>query len=167
MPDAVMLASPGGSPSVRSSVPHAIKRSLFAIGYYHQRLATAVFPGVAVLCYHGIGTADDSTRFSDLHVTDATFERHCRFISDTCDPISLAEFREARQGGRALPPRSVIVTFYDGYRGVLDHALPIIERYAIPAAVFVSAEPVLNGHHFWFDALHRLEGETAVADARA
>jgi peptidoglycan/xylan/chitin deacetylase (PgdA/CDA1 family) len=26
---------------------------------------------------------------------------------------------------------------------------------------------VLNGHHFWFDALHRLEGETAVADARA
>jgi peptidoglycan/xylan/chitin deacetylase (PgdA/CDA1 family) len=167
MPDAVMLASPGGSPPVLSAVRHAIKRSLFAIGYYHRRLSTAVFPGVAVLCYHGIGAADDATRISDLHVTSATFERHCRLISDTCDPISLAELREARQSGRALPPRSVIVTFDDGYRGVLDHALPILERYAIPAAVFVAAEPVLNGQHFWFDALYRREGEAAVADARA
>jgi peptidoglycan/xylan/chitin deacetylase (PgdA/CDA1 family) len=167
MSDAVMLESPGASPPVLSSVRRAIKRSLFAVGYYHQRLSTSVFPGVAVLCYHGIGTADDSTRFSDLHVTNATFERHCRLISDTCDPISLAEFRDARQSGRALPPRSVMVTFDDGYRGVLDHALPILERYAIPAAVFVSAEPVLSGQHFWFDALCRSEGEAAVTKARA
>jgi len=157
MPDAIVL----------SSVRHAIKRSLFAVGYYHQRLSTSVFPGVAVLCYHGIGTSDDSTRFSDLHVTKTTFEGHCRLIADACDPISLAEFREVRQSGGALPPRSVIVTFDDGYRGVLDDALPILERYGIPAAVFVSAEPVLTGQHFWFDALCRREGEAAVAKARA
>jgi peptidoglycan/xylan/chitin deacetylase (PgdA/CDA1 family) len=157
MPDAVVL----------SSVRHAIKRSLFAVGYYHQRLSTSVFPGVAVLCYHGIGTSDDSTRFSDLHVTEATFEGHCRLIADACDPISLAEFREVRQSGGVLPPRSVIVTFDDGYRGVLDDALPILERYGIPATVFVSAEPVLTGQHFWFDAMSRREGEAAVAKARA
>lgn len=157
MPDAVVL----------SSVRHAIKRSLFAVGFYHQRLSTAVFPDVAVLCYHGIRASDDATPFSDLHVTKATFDRHCRLISDTCDPISIAEFREARQSGRVLPPRSVIMTFDDGYRGVLDHALPILERYAIPATVFVSAEPVLNGQHFWFDALCCREGEAAVAQARA
>jgi peptidoglycan/xylan/chitin deacetylase (PgdA/CDA1 family) len=166
MPDAVMLASRAGAPPV-SSVRHAIKRSLFTIGYYHQRLSTSVFPGVAVLCYHGIRTTDDSTRFSDLHVATSTFEQHCRLISDACDPISIAEFREARQSGHPLPPRSVMVTFDDGYRSVLDHALPILERYAIPAAVFVSAEPVLNGQHFWFDALCRREGEAAVAKARA
>jgi peptidoglycan/xylan/chitin deacetylase (PgdA/CDA1 family) len=60
-----------------------------------------------------------------------------------------------------------MVTFDDGYRGVLDHALPILEHYAIPAVVFVSAAPVLNGRHFWFDALCRREGEAAVAKARA
>jgi len=163
MPDTVMLASP----PVLSSVRHAIKRSLFAVGYYHQRLSTSVFPGVAVLCYHDIRASDDSTRSSDLHVTKATFERHCRLIADACDPISLADFREARLSGRALPPRSVIVTFDDGYRGVLDHALPILERHGIPAAVFVSAAPVLEGQHFWFDALSRREGDAAVAKARA
>jgi peptidoglycan/xylan/chitin deacetylase (PgdA/CDA1 family) len=166
MPDAVMLDTRTGEPPL-SSVRHAIKRSLFAIGYYHQRLLTSVLPGVAVLCYHGIRTTDDSTPFSDLHVTTSTFEQHCRLIADACDPVSLAEFREARQSGRPLPPRSVMVSFDDGYRSVLDDALPILERYAIPAVVFVSAEPVLNGQHFWFDALCRREGEAAVATARA
>jgi peptidoglycan/xylan/chitin deacetylase (PgdA/CDA1 family) len=167
MPDAVMLASRNGSPPVLSTVRQAIKRSLFAVGYYHQRLSTSEFPGVAMLCYHGIRTSDDSTGFTDLHVTKATFERHCRLIADACDPISVAEFRDARQSGGALPPRSVIVTFDDGYRGVLDHALPILEQYGIPAAVFVSAGPVLSGQHFWFDVLARREGEAAVATARA
>jgi len=124
----------------------AIKQSLFAVGYYHQRLLNAAFPGVAVLCYHGVRTSDDAIPFSDLHVTTTTFERHCRLIADTCDPISLSELRDARRG-RELPSRSVLVTFDDGYRGVLDHALPILERYAIPAAVFVSAAPVLEGRH--------------------
>ena len=150
-----------------ASVRRAIKQSLFAIGYYHQRLSASAFPGVAVLCYHGICTSDDSTRFSDLHVTKATFERHCRLIADACDPISLADLRAARQSGRALPSRSVIVTFDDGYRGVLDHALPILERHGIPAAVFVAAGPVLGGQHFWFDTLCRREGDAAVLQARA
>jgi peptidoglycan/xylan/chitin deacetylase (PgdA/CDA1 family) len=167
MPDAVMLPSPGGTPPVLSSVRRAIKQSLFAVGYYHQRLSASAFPGVAVLCYHDVRISDDSIPFSDLHVTKATFERHCRLIANACDPISLAEFREARQKGRELPPRSVIVTFDDGYRGVLDHALPILERYGIPAAVFVSAAPVLDGRHFWFDALCRRQGEAAVLNARA
>ena len=150
-----------------ASVRRAIKQSLFAIGYYHQRLSASAFPGIAVLCYHDICTSDDSTRTSDLHVTTATFERHCRLIADACDPISLADFRAARQSGAVLPPRSVVVTFDDGYRGVLDHALPILERYGIPAAVFVAASPVLNGQHFWFDAMCRREGEAAVLKARA
>src|SRR5262245_40986030 len=170
MPDAVMPPSRHeGSevaPPVFSSVRRAIKQSLFAVGYYHQRLSASAFPGVAVLCYHGVRISDDSIPFSDLHVTKATFERHCRLIATACDPISLAELREARRNGRELRPRSVIVTFDDGYRGVLDHALPILERYGIPAVVFVSAKPVLDARHFWFDTLSRRQGEAAVLKAR-
>jgi peptidoglycan/xylan/chitin deacetylase (PgdA/CDA1 family) len=183
MPDAVMLPSrhpgsdPGDDPTQPLESPHhrgltpwvrrAIKQSLFTVGYYHQRLSASSFPGVAVLCYHGVRISDDPIPFSDLHVTKATFERHCRLISNTCNPISLSELLEARRNGSELPPRSVIVTFDDGYRGVLDNALPILERYGIPAAVFVSAAPVLDGRHFWFDALCRRQGEAAVLNARA
>src|SRR5262245_4708923 len=166
MPDPVTPVSWASAPAALASVRHAFKQSLFAVGYYHQRLVNATLPGPVALCYHGIRAFDEPTPFSSLHVTKATFEGHCRLIADACDVISLAEYREARRGLRALPPRSVIVTFDDGYRGVLDHALPILERYGIPAVVFVSAKPVLDARHFWFDTLSRRQGEAAVLKAR-
>ena len=162
-----MISSRPGSPPAFSSVRQAIKQSLFAIGYYHQRLSNAVFPGVAVLCYHGVRRSGEATPFSDLHVTVETFERHCRLIADACQPISLAEFREVRVGRRTLPPRAVMVTFDDGYRGVVEHALPLLERFRIPAVVFACARPILERRHFWFDTLWRRDGEAAVLKARA
>ena len=166
MPGPVMLASPGGAGPALSSIRHVVKQSLFAVGYYHRRLSSTAFPGPTVLCYHSVRTPEESVPFSDLHVTKPTFESHCRLIADACSPISLAEVREAWRGRRTLPPRSVLVTFDDGYRGVLDHALPILERYGIPAAVFVSVEPVLDERHFWFDTVCRYGGEAAVLQAR-
>jgi peptidoglycan/xylan/chitin deacetylase (PgdA/CDA1 family) len=167
VPHPLMMPSQAGAPPPLSSVRHAIKQSLFAVGYYHQRLSHAAFPGVAVLCYHGVRKRGEATPFGDLHVTSATFERHCRLLADACQPISLADFRDARNGRRALPPRPVLVTFDDGYRGVVDHALPLLERYGIPAILFACVQPVLERRHFWFDALWRRDGEAAVLKARA
>jgi len=162
-----MLSSDPASTPALSSVRRALKQSLFTMGYYHQRLAHAVFPGVAVLCYHGVREAEETAPFNDLHVTKATFEHHCRLIAEACHPISLADFRDAHFGTRALPARPVLVTFDDGYRGVADHALPILERHGIPAIVFVCAGPVLNRRHFWFDVVCRRDGEAAVLRARS
>jgi peptidoglycan/xylan/chitin deacetylase (PgdA/CDA1 family) len=148
-------------------VRRAAKQLLFAAGYYRRRLLSLEFPGIAILCYHGVRRNDrESTPFKALHVTRQTFERHCRLLSETCNPISLDDLRAARAGVRALPPRPVLVTFDDGYRGVLDHALPALERYEVPAVVFVCAGPVFSGSCFWFDILWRLSGEAAVLEAR-
>jgi peptidoglycan/xylan/chitin deacetylase (PgdA/CDA1 family) len=150
-----------------SGVRRGVKRALFNFGYYHQRLSQLRFPGVAALCYHGVrGNDDIDLPFPDLHVSEQTFEAHCRLIAETCNPISLDDFRAALDGRRALPARPVIVTFDDGYRSVLDHALPSLERHRIPAAVFVCAEPVIQSQHYWFDILWRLEGEEAVLRAK-
>jgi peptidoglycan/xylan/chitin deacetylase (PgdA/CDA1 family) len=162
-----MIPSRAGAPPALSSVRHAIKQSLFAVGYYHQRLSHVAFPGVAVLCYHGVRRRGEATPFSELHVTTATFERHCRLIANGCQAISLADLRDARNGRRALPPRPVLVTFDDGYRGVIDDALPLLERYGVPAVLFTCVRPVLEKRHFWFDALWRRDGEGAVLKARA
>jgi peptidoglycan/xylan/chitin deacetylase (PgdA/CDA1 family) len=151
-----------------SSVRRAVKQMLFNVGYYHRRLAQLDFGGVAILCYHGVrAEADDVPPFSALHVTAGTFERHCRLIAEVCNPISLDDLRAARAGRRPLPARPVMVTFDDGYKGVLDHALPALEQHGIPAAVFTCASPVIDGLHFWFDALGRRDGEAAVLSARS
>jgi peptidoglycan/xylan/chitin deacetylase (PgdA/CDA1 family) len=159
---------PARSPEPKlSAVRRGVKRALFNVGYYHRRLSRLEFPGVAALCYHGVrGSVDTDVPFPDLHVSQQTFEAHCRLIADTCNPISLDDFRAALDGRRALPPRPVIVTFDDGYRSVLEHALPSLERHRIPAAVFVCAEPVMQSRHYWFDMLWRCEGEDAVLRAK-
>jgi peptidoglycan/xylan/chitin deacetylase (PgdA/CDA1 family) len=154
------------SRTVFGGVRRVVKHTLFSVGYYHQRLAQSEFPGVAILCYHGIRSqTDPRVPFNDLHVDPEVFEAHCRLISTACNPISLDDFRAALDGTRALPPRPVIVTFDDGYRSVLEYGLPSLEQYGIPAAVFVCIEPVLRSQHFWFDTLCRRQDEQAVLQA--
>jgi peptidoglycan/xylan/chitin deacetylase (PgdA/CDA1 family) len=88
-------------------------------------------------------------------------------IAETCHPIDLATFDEARHGTRALPDRPVLITFDDGYRSVFEIARPILRRYRIPAAVFVCSDPVRRQRLFWFDAVMRALGPDAVARLRA
>ena len=160
------MATPQPAPPL-SGIRRAAKHALFRSGYYGRRLSQLVFPGAAVLCYHSIrGDEDAPVPFNELHVTVSTFERHCQLISAHCNPISLADLRAARSGARSLPPRAVLVTFDDGYRAVLDHALPVLERYAIPATVFACSGPITRGVHFWFDSVWRTAGECAVLEAR-
>jgi peptidoglycan/xylan/chitin deacetylase (PgdA/CDA1 family) len=147
----------------------SVKTGLLASGWYGKRLNNDVFPGVLTLCYHGVRESanEDDLPFANLHVIAETFAAHCRVIAETCHPIDLTSFCDARATGRALPERPVLVTFDDGYRRVFELARPILQRYRIPAAMFVCSEPVRRQRLFWFDAVARALGPHAVEAARA
>ena len=146
----------------------SVKTGLLASGWYAKRLNNDVFPGVLTLCYHGVRASanEDDLPFANLHVIAETFDAHCRVIAETCHPIDLGSFCDARATGRALPERPVLVTFDDGYRRVFELARPILQRYHIPAAIFVCSEPVRRQRLFWFDAVARALGPQAVEAAR-
>jgi peptidoglycan/xylan/chitin deacetylase (PgdA/CDA1 family) len=141
----------------------SFKSGLLASGWYTGRLEHDAFPGVLALCYHGIleaGTSIDIP-FANLHVAADTFDAQCRMIAESCHPIDLATLCDAQVSGRALPDRPVLVTFDDGYRSVFELARPILQRYKIPAAVFVCSDPVQHQRLFWFDAVARAIGNEA------
>jgi len=142
-----------------------VKRGLLASGHYGRVLSRARFPGVAVLGYHGLRadeSPDGSMAFEELHVRASTFAAHCRVIRDTCDPISLDDWRAALTGGAALPRRPVLITFDDGYRSVLTIGAPILARHRLPAVVFACSEPMSRRHLLWFDHVAARDGEAAV-----
>jgi len=147
----------------------AVKTGLLATGWYATRLGRDTFPGVLALCYHGVRESpeDDGLPFPHLHVVADIFEAQCRVIAESCHPIDLATFCEARATGRPLPERPVLVTFDDGYRSVFELARPILQRYKIPAVVFVCSEPVRRQRLFWFDAVARALGPGAIDQLRA
>ena len=148
----------------------AIKRSALAAGWYRRRLAHDAFPGVAVLCYHGV-RADDlpdgAMPLEQLHVRAHELAAHCEVVRATCHPISLDDWRAALAETRPLPERPVLFTFDDGYRSVFTIARPLLERYEIPATVFICTEPARRRQTFWYDTLAREGGNEAVERAKA
>ena len=153
----------------RRALAASVKSGLLDWGWYANRLGRDAFPGVLGLCYHGVREASVGgvhLPFANLHILAETFEAHCRVIADHCHPIDLAAFCAARDEGRPLPSRPVLMTFDDGYRSVFQLARPILKRYRIPAAVFVCSEPVRRQRLFWFDAVARAVGPVAVEALR-
>ncbi len=150
---------------MEGGIAAGIKRVLFGAGYYRRALARVRFPGVAVLCYHGVrddGLPDSAIAFHDLHILASNFSDHCRMIRDYCDPISLDDWRAALAGRSSLPARPVLVTFDDGYRSVLRLGAPILTAHGIPAAVFVCTGPMRTRTALWFDAVAASDGAAAV-----
>jgi len=142
-----------------------IKRALLGAGHYGRALARARFPGVAVLCYHGVrdaGVPDRALAFYQWHIPAPVLEAHCRLIRRHCDPISLDDWRAALDGRASLPARPVLMTFDDGYRSTLRLGAPILAAHGLPAVVFVCTGPMQARTALWFDEVAARDGEAAV-----
>lgn len=89
--------------------------------------------GITILCYHRVGTA-----VSRMEIAPARFEAQMQWLADAgYRVVSLAQVAEFLAGRRALPPRSVAITFDDGYQSVYRHAYPVLQRLGYPATLFV------------------------------
>jgi peptidoglycan/xylan/chitin deacetylase (PgdA/CDA1 family) len=106
-----------------------------------------------VLLYHRV--ADISSDPQLLSVKPEHFAEHLEVLKKTCSPLSLKDFVAALQE-RTSPDRPVAITFDDGYADNLAYAKPLLERYAIPMTVFVTAAYVGSHREFWWDDLERL-----------
>ncbi len=104
--------------------------------------------GGLILGYHRVAEAGASAY--GLCVSPANFAEQIEVLHRHCRPVSVLGLAEGLDDG-SLPPRAVAVTFDDGYADVLDKARPWLERYGVPATVFVVTGRL--GHKFWWDEL--------------
>jgi peptidoglycan/xylan/chitin deacetylase (PgdA/CDA1 family) len=117
-----------------------------------QRWLSSRFSDRAVvLGYHKI--ANVSNDFYEVCVTPENFMQHLEVIRRDYYPITLTEMVSHLLKG-TLPHKSVAVTFDDGYTDNLYNAKPLLERFDIPATVFIS--PGNLGQLFWWDELEKL-----------
>jgi peptidoglycan/xylan/chitin deacetylase (PgdA/CDA1 family) len=103
-----------------------------------------------ILCYHNVVASHDDAIDGDLHLPLARFERQMRWLSRHYHVVSLGDFIDRLCAGASL--RSVAaVTFDDGYAGVFDVAVPVLEALGIPGTVFVVADAARASAGFWWD----------------
>jgi peptidoglycan/xylan/chitin deacetylase (PgdA/CDA1 family) len=69
--------------------------------------------------------------------------------------MSLQELSAALMNA-SLPRRAVVVTFDDGYADNLLNAKPLLEKFDLPATVFITTGYVGRNREFWWDELERI-----------
>jgi peptidoglycan/xylan/chitin deacetylase (PgdA/CDA1 family) len=91
-----------------------------------------------ILCYHKV------ERRHELGVTRISPSRFARQIERLADAgwrsLTLAELAACVRGARGAGPRELAITFDDAYRGLRDHAFPVLEAHGFSATCFVITE---------------------------
>jgi len=87
---------------------------------------------IAVLMYHHV-----SNRGGSLTVAADQFESQMRGLAESGFQSLKADEFAAYMAGGAVPPKSIVITFDDGYLDNWVHAHPVLERYGLTALMFV------------------------------
>lgn len=100
----------------------------------YSLLQHASFKGAVVLMYHSI--AENKEFFT---VTPLAFEMQMKYLREhSFNVIDLNLFAKIIKEKKDFPPKTIVVTFDDGYEDNYINALPILKKYNIPATVFIS-----------------------------
>lgn len=106
-----------------------------------------------ILIYHRVAEVSSDPQL--LCVSPKHFAEHLKVLQKHYQPIQLQSLARNLQDGN-LADRAVAVTFDDGYDDNLFSAKPLLEKYNIPATVFVTSGYIGEQHEFWWDELDRL-----------
>ena len=124
-------------------IQRTVKRGIRSILAHRSfRVLHRFYTGIgSCLLYHRVTT---ESKFSKSHNPSMSitlpiteFEQQIEHISKNYNCVALPDAVERLAAG-TLSNGTIIVTFDDGYRDNLLHALPVLERHGVPATIFVA-----------------------------
>jgi peptidoglycan/xylan/chitin deacetylase (PgdA/CDA1 family) len=121
---------------------------------------------VRVLAYHRIDDleADPDLDPGLISASPAAFRAQMEEIARRYTAITPEQLLAAHRGQSPLPPRSVLLTFDDGYQDFERQAWPILRELGLPSVLFVPTSfPDSAGRGFWWDRLHAAVARTDEA----
>ncbi len=121
-----------------------------------------------ILMYHGVDTVPAQLDPDNLFVDPEVFAEQMDALASRGYTVVGEDDLVAWQRGASLPRKSIVLTFDDGYRSVMTHAVPVLQRHGFPAICYVSAglfDAGLNGMpHQAYGLMNRAE-VVGLADA--
>jgi peptidoglycan/xylan/chitin deacetylase (PgdA/CDA1 family) len=112
-----------------------------------------------VVGYHRVvddACARRGSSIAPMLVSRHMFERQLDWIGRRFRFTTLDELGARLESGEPLPTRMAAITFDDGYRDMYEHALPVLQRKGIPAALFVVTDWIDCGEPLVHDRLYLL-----------
>ena len=137
-----------GRPSLRARAFRSAAHFLHATGLV--ALARPLWNGARnaqILIYHRVND-DGDPYFGGIPVAD--FDRQMAYVSSRFHVMPLSSLVAALREG-TLPGNALAVTLDDGYRDNYTHAFPILQRYSIPATIFLTTSAIGSDRQLWHD----------------
>jgi len=130
---------------------HSVKHAAGLAAVAASPLTIRVRPGACVLMYHRVAeTGIFDLSLDDWNITPSRLENQFRWLSENADCVPLADVLQmCGSGSRGKPV--VALTFDDGFACFRQEVLPLLERYRIPATLFVVTRYVGSGEPYPFD----------------
>jgi len=93
-----------------------------------------------ILLYHNLvpPSAPDGYRHTSLTLQESVFEQHIRWLSTIFDIVSVSDYIKHHAGKSNGKKKKVAITFDDGTATSFACAFPILQRYNVPATIFVT-----------------------------
>lgn len=123
---------------MRRSWKLAALRQMRAAGVFSTASQLRRRNTLLILCYHGISLADEHEWEGGLYITPALFRQRLTMLRDLkANVLPLAEGLERLTAG-TLPPRSVVLTFDDGFYDFYHHAVPLLHEFGFPCTIYLT-----------------------------
>ncbi|MGH9327218.1 MAG: polysaccharide deacetylase family protein [Terriglobia bacterium] len=111
-------------------------------------------PAALILAYHSVQEYPEAFRdtigLSNIHSTHL-FAQHLELVARKFNPVALADLLRGLHDHQRVPSRAVAITFDDGYADNYGVAVPLLERFGIPATFYVTAGAIdPNDAALWF-----------------
>lgn len=83
----------------------------------------------------------------DTEITPQLFEQQMQELKNkNIAVIPMQDFLAWRRGEKAIPSKSAIITFDDGWKSQYDVAWPILKKFNFPVTLFIYTEGIRPGH---------------------
>ncbi len=135
------------------STANLVKSLVLPLGYYYP--LNKIFSNkqnYAVLCYHRISAnnklLDKNNPLSGLEVKQNIFEDQIKFLKNRFEILSLSKLKKHIE--EKNKNFAISITFDDGYQDNINLALPVLEKYNVPAAIFVITRFLEKKDFMWW-----------------
>ena len=99
-----------------------------------------------VLCWHGISNEDEHLWRPELYITPQLFRRRLQILAELGYSVLSLDDALTRLWAGDLPPRSVVITFDDGFHDFAANAIPILKEFGFPASLYLTTYHVDDQH---------------------
>ncbi len=103
-------------------------------------------PKALILVYHRVNNLESDPL--QLAVSPDNFTEQLIWLKNRFEIISLSELM-SRIKTKTLRGNEIVITFDDGYKDNLTHALPIAKKLNIPLSIFISTVILDNPYSFY------------------